>query len=132
MKPNYSIFDMAIDYIEAFKALNLKDIYLFGTSQGGMISMVISLKCDLIKKMILGSTTPIVSSEEFSIIQSWIDLAKENKCIELSLAFAKYIYTKEIFDKFKDALIEVSKTYTKLDLERFIICASAINQRKKF
>ena len=54
MKPNYSVFDMAIDYIEAFKALDLKDIYLFGTSQGGMISMVISLKCDLIKKMVLG------------------------------------------------------------------------------
>ena len=126
IEPNYSISDMASDYIEAFKNLGLKDIYLFGTSQGGMISMVISLKCNLVKKMVLGSTTPIVSSKEFSIIQSWIDLAKENKCEELSLSFAKYIYTKEIFDKFRDALIEVSKTYTKLDLERFIICASAI------
>ena len=41
---NYSVYDMARDTASAIRELGLKDIYLFGASQGGMISMVIAIE----------------------------------------------------------------------------------------
>ena len=54
---SYSIEDMAMDTLDAFHALGLKDIFLFGASQGGMIALQIAVtEPDLICRLALGST----------------------------------------------------------------------------
>ena len=124
---NYSINDMANDYIEAFDALNLKDLYLFGASQGGMILMLIALKrSNLVKKMVIGSSTPIVTSEKFIEINNWINLAKNKLKKELYLSFASLIYPTDFYNKYENIIIEQSKDVTDNDLDRFIICANAL------
>ena len=60
----YKIKQMARDSIAAIHALGLKDIYLFGTSQGGMICQFIAaFEPFLVKKMILASTTSSLKTD---------------------------------------------------------------------
>ena len=53
----YTVADMANDTAAAMRALGLKDVSLFGASQGGMIAQCIAIAHpDLIETLILGST----------------------------------------------------------------------------
>ena len=50
----YTINDLANDLLEAITLLNLKDIYLFGASQGGMISFTLTINHpNLFKKLVV-------------------------------------------------------------------------------
>ena len=123
----YSVFDIAHDTAEAVKALGLDDVCLFGASQGGMISAVIAFEHpELVKKLILGSTSARVDDEGFNGISEWIELAKSGDAEALYLAFGEAVYTNEVFEQSKDLLIGAAKTVTKEDLERFVILASGI------
>ena len=53
LPPVYSVRDMARDTAAAFKALGLRDVCLFGASQGGMIAMVLAIEYpELVGKMV--------------------------------------------------------------------------------
>ena len=70
---DYSVYDMARDTAEAFKALGLNRINLFGASQGGMIAMVIAVEHpELVQKLILGSTSACVEDTQMQTIEKWI------------------------------------------------------------
>ena len=84
----YSVEEMARDTAEAMKALGLKDMYLFGASQGGMMALVIAIEYpELVKKMVLGSTSAHVLPEQFRSIERWIAFADANDPVGL------YLYT---------------------------------------
>ena len=120
----YSVYDIAEDTFEVLKALDLKDIYLFGASQGGMAAMVLASRHpDIIKKAVIGSSTPFVDSGNDSVIRSWIDLAEKGDKLNLSLDFARKLYPEEVFEKFRDVFAASSDKYTDADIERFIILA---------
>ena len=77
LPPVYSVRDMARDTAAAFKALGLRDVCLFGASQGGMIAMVLAIEYPgLVGRMALGSTSSHVKEPQFRVIEGWIDLAK--------------------------------------------------------
>ena len=123
----YSIHDMAGDTAEAIKALGLKDIYLFGASQGGMIAMTIAIEHpELVKKMVLGSTSSCVQPKQQAAVDAWIDLARRKEKKELYQNFGKIIYPPEVYAQYEDYFAEVSKTVEDSDLERFIILAGSI------
>ena len=68
LKRGYTIDDMAYDMINAFDELCLKDINVISTSQGGQIAQVVAIKRpDLIKKLVLFSTTPIITDEKYDL-----------------------------------------------------------------
>ena len=63
--PVYSVRDMAQDTAEAFQILGLKNVCLFGASQGGMIGLVLAIEHpELIRKMVLGSTSAHVQEAQ--------------------------------------------------------------------
>ena len=69
----YPVHDMAIDTAEAIISLGLKDVYLFGASQGGMIVLEIAIEYpDLVKKLAVGSTSANLRSQESEAIDEWI------------------------------------------------------------
>ena len=124
-KFGYSIYDMANDTLDAIKLLGLKDIYLFGASQGGMISALMVLKEEsLFKKVVVASTT--FNLTNYTNINSWIKDAGKNNKEDLFLDFSKLIYTNDVYEKYKDYLIEESKTVTENDINNFIIFASSL------
>ena len=125
----YSINEMAIDTVEVIKALALKDICLFGVSQGGMIAMVIAIQYPiLVKKLVLGSTACKIQTTQNDTIEEWIRLAKEKRPEDLYLSFGKRIYPKELFEKYRRALILLAKQVDSHDLKRFIVLAEGIRQ----
>ena len=123
----YSVEEMARDTAEAMKALGLKDTYLFGASQGGMMALVIAIEYpELVKKLVLGSTSAHVLPEQFRSIERWIALAEANDPVGLYLSFGEKIYPPEVFRQFREALIAAGKTVTEAELRRFVILARGI------
>ena len=70
----YSIYDMADDTAAVMKELGLSDTYVFGASQGGMIAMAMTIRYpELVKKLVLGSTSPHVKPHQRAVLDRWID-----------------------------------------------------------
>ena len=68
----YPVRAMAEDTAAAFQALGLRDVFLFGASQGGMMAMEIALRHpELVRKLALGSTASRVEDARFGNIQTW-------------------------------------------------------------
>lgn len=125
LPPVYSIYDMAKDTATVIKGLGLKDIYLCGVSQGGMIAMSIAIENPrLVKKLALGSTSSHVDAKQLAAINEWISLAQKGEKEALCLSFAEKIYPPNVYDQCKDYFINLSKTITDEDIKRFIILAS--------
>ena len=123
----YHVEEMARDTAEAMLALGLKDVYLFGASQGGMMALVIAIEYPgLVKKLVLGSTSAHVLPEQFRSIERWIALAEANDPVGLYLSFGEKIYPPAVFGQFREALIAAGKTVTEAELRRFIILARGI------
>ena len=123
----YSVQDIAHDTASVFQALGLKNVCLFGASQGGMIALVIAIEYpDLVRKMVLGSTSAHVQTSQFRVIDSWIDLAKRGDKEGLYLEYGKEIYPSAVFSQYRETLIEASADVTDNDLERFIILADGM------
>lgn len=124
---DYSIYDMADDTAAAMRELGLSDAYMFGASQGGMIAMVIAIKYpELVRKLVLGSTSAHVKPEQRSVIEKWIDLAEKRKAKELYREFGNDIYPHDVYEQYRDYFDEMADSVTDEELERFVIFAKAI------
>ncbi len=123
----YSIYDMADDTAAAMKELGIKDACIFGASQGGMIALVIAIKYpELVKKLVLGSTSSHVKEEQRAVIDKWIELAKKKDRVGLYLEYGKEIYPPQVYEQYKGYFEEVAKTVTDEELAKFVILASSI------
>ena len=120
--PRYPVREMARDTAEAFKALGLQNVCVFGVSQGGMIALVMAIEYpELIRKMVLGSTSAHVREAQFRILERWAELARKKDSVGLYLEFGKEIYPPEVYEQYRETLIAAARTVTDADLERFII-----------
>ena len=123
----YSIYDMADDTAAVMKELGLKDTYVFGASQGGMIGQVLAIRYpELVKKLVLGSTSSHVKPEQRTVIDHWIELAKEKDPKELYQNFGKEVYPPAVYEQYKDYFNDVAETVKESELEKFAILAEAI------
>ena len=124
---SYSVYDMARDTAEAFRVLGMEDICLFGASQGGMMAMSIAAGAPgLVKKLVLASTSPRITEEQFRAVGEWTAKAGAGNRKELYLAFGEAIYPKAIFEHSRDLLTAISETVTDEDLKRFVILADGL------
>lgn len=122
----YDMDTMAEDTIKAMDAVGIKNVYLLGVSQGGMLAQLIAVKRpDLIKKMVLCSTAACVEPEEENRIKDWMILAQQGKSEELSLAFARLVYSPEIVEANKQLFTGMAESFTEDELARFVIMAGA-------
>ncbi|WP_051656590.1 alpha/beta fold hydrolase [Butyrivibrio sp. AE3004] len=123
----YAIEDMANDTIEVIKALGLKNINIISTSQGGMISMTIALKCpELINNLVVESSSSHMNEKSLAVIGKWIELAKSGESEALMLEFADKCYTADYVNKYRDAFKKLATLVTDEDLKRFVIIAEGI------
>ena len=124
---DYSIYDIAEDTVKVMKELGLKDIYLFGASQGGMIAMVIAIRYpELVKKAVLGSTSPHVKPEQRAVIDRWIDLAAKKDREGLCREYGREIYPPAVYEQYSGFFSDMAKRVTDEELERFLILAKSI------
>ena len=123
----YSVHDMARDTAEAFQALGLEKVCVFGASQGGMIALVLAIEHpELVGRMVLGSSSAHVREEQYRVIEEWIRLAKAGDREGLYLAFGEEIYPPSVFEQYRETLIAAAGTVTGRDLQRFVILAEGM------
>ncbi len=121
MPEGYSVYNMAEDTANAIKTLGLSDICLFGVSQGGMLAMIIAAEhSETVSKLALGSSAAFVTKESSAVLNEWIDYAQSGNAEKLYLSFGEKLYSKEFFERHKDAFIKIAETVTKEDLKRFL------------
>ncbi|MBR0136517.1 MAG: alpha/beta fold hydrolase, partial [Clostridia bacterium] len=124
---SYTVRDMAADTFEAMDALGLRNVCLFGASQGGMIAELIAVRRpELVGKLILGSASARVDEERFSVIERWIGLSEEGDRVGLYLDFGESIYPEDVFLKYRDALVLIAGTVSDEELRRFEILAEGM------
>lgn len=127
LPPAYPIVQMASDTAEAITALGLRNTFLFGASQGGMIAMVLAIEYpELVQKLVLGSSSSRLDPSAFAILQRWIRLAENGSAEALYLDFGKSLYPSQVFMQVKDNLIAAAKTVTNHDLRRFVTLAKGM------
>ncbi len=118
----YTVHQMAEDTALIMQELGLKDVYLFGASQGGMMALEIAIDHpELVRWMVLGSTTSHVRDGQYELLERWAYLARAKEKRELYLEFAQALYPQEMYEAYKDMFIRAAETVTDKDLERFII-----------
>lgn len=122
MPEHYSIHDMAEDTVEAINALGLKDLYVSGASQGGMIAMDMAINHpELVRKIAVGSTAARLMPERFGFFQQMIDLCRNKDAESLYLLFGETIFPEPSFEMLRNAYIEAAKTVTDEEMDRFAI-----------
>ena len=120
----YSVKEMAEDTAIAMLALGLRDVYLFGAPQGGMMAMVIAIEHpELVKKLVLGSTSSHVWDHQYQVLDRWVDMAHSGDRKALYLEFGEKIYPSAVFEQFRDVLAAAAESVTDEDLKRFVILA---------
>ena len=119
---SYPVEEMAKDTAEAFKALGLKNINLYGVSMGGMTAMEIAAEePELVETLMLASTCANVSGDKVRILNEWEKLATAKDIEGLYMSFGQALYPADVFETVKEPLLAAAKTVTDKELERFII-----------
>ena len=123
----YSVDQMAEDTALAMETLGLGNMYLFGASQGGMMSLLIgSRHPELVRKMVLGSAACCVNARMEETVGKWIALAEEGQAVPLYLDFGEKLYPAEAYRSFKNLLIQAGESVTAEELSRFVIMAGSM------
>ena len=125
----YSVNDMADDYIAAFEALGLKDVAIYGISQGGMIALALTLKRpDLVSALVLGSTSARISDESKTVVKSWNTLSAAKDEQGLIDSFIKYVYSPAFVEQFGPAIADSLNGITDEEFKRLTILTGRMNE----
>lgn len=123
---DYTVYDMADDTAAVMKKLGLRNAFVFGASQGGMIGLLMAIRYpELVAKLAVGSTSSHVYAPQRGVIDRWIELAREGDRVGLYREFGKQIYPPKVYEQYKDYFTEAAKNVTDEELSKFIICAKA-------
>ncbi len=126
LKQGTTIKDLANSTAKQLKKLGIKDAYIFGASQGGMIAQEVAINYpELVAKLVLGSTLSKTNDTFESVINNWILLASNKKEDELLECFIKDVYANDTYNNYKDILMEANKNISDEEYQRFIILAKA-------
>lgn len=122
----YTVNDIALDTARAMNELGLKNVYMVGVSQGGMIAQRIAAEFPkLVEKLILCVTLSRQNDTVQKVIGNWIELAKRRDFKAISYDTVDKIYSDEYARKNKWAAPIFAAIISREDIERFIILAKA-------
>lgn len=124
----YTIEMMAQDYINAFKDIGLKDVSLYGISQGGMIALSIAVQSpDLVSAVVVGSSAARISTVTAETIDEWNRLAALEDEEALVLSFGNKVYSKAFFKQYKDAIVAANRGITAEEFARLVRLTGKMN-----
>lgn len=119
--------DYSDDLNEAFEELDIKDAYLMGVSQGGMIAQRFALDHkDKLKGLILVVTSCRMNETINSTIGSWIKMAKDDDYQGIMLDLARLSYSENVTKKQIKLVKHLGNIGKPKSFDRFIIQAEAI------
>ena len=121
-----TIDDLANDLASKMEALHLKDTYILGVSQGGMIAQSLAIHYPhLVKKMVLAVTLSKQNDMVENVISHWISLCEQNKMKELILDMTYKLYSPSYVSKYKPFLPLLTILQKPKNIHRFINLAKS-------
>lgn len=122
----YTIHDIAEDTVKAIEKTGLNEIYLFGASQGGMISQDMAVNHpELIKKMVLAVTLSKNNETVREAVNCWLELAKSGELTGVAKDYTYKGFSEEYLKKYKLLIPLFIKSQKYMPVERFVILAKA-------
>lgn len=124
--PGYSVEDMARDQALALRALGLKDVALYGVSQGGMVAQHIAANYpELVWKLILGCSTSKAEPQQLKVIGEWTRLARAHDGDSFVKAFIRDCFSEAFAKRYGRALQAMYKDVSAEEMDRFAIFSDA-------
>lgn len=121
MPEKYTVYDMAEDTVSVMNYLNLKNVCLLGTSQGGMISLCIALKHpELISKMIVCASSPVTNELFKKNLKIWEEFTLKRDGKNLAGAFADSIFSEDTLKEFRESFLEQNGNPTEEEYRKFL------------
>lgn len=122
---NYSLEQMADDTVIKINELDLKDIYLYGVSQGGMIAQIIALKYpELVRKLALASTCSYTLE---GTVNNWAEASGKHDLEGLLKGFVSEVYGDAYYEQYKDGIFAAYGDLSEEEMDKFTVLASAVN-----
>lgn len=122
----YSIAQMAEDTAAAMQALGIKNAYVMGCSQGGMMAQVMAATHpELVSKLVLCCTAARPSATAEKVLGHWVELAREGDVKPLNRDVFAHIYSEAFYNKNAQSFALAEGLGSEQDLKRFIALGSA-------
>ena len=126
LKNGYTTREMARDQKRAMDILGIKEAYIFGISQGGMIVQYLAIDYpEVVKKLVIGVSVSRQNETVKQTVNNWISMAKNNKYGDLVQDTMKKTYTDKKYRKYKLAMPIIKLLSKPKSFKRFIIQANA-------
>ncbi|MCF0195226.1 MAG: alpha/beta hydrolase [Bacteroidaceae bacterium] len=91
---SYTVEEMADDTAEAMRMLGLKDAYLYGCSQGGMIAQVIAARYpELVARLAVCSTMASIGDVTAPTLNEWSSYAAAGDMLSFVRSFHNAVYS---------------------------------------
>ena len=124
VEAGYSLEDMARDQVLAMQALGLKDVALYGVSQGGMVAQhIAATHPELVWKLVLGCSTSKPEPQQLEVIGNWARLARAHDREGLVDAFIRDCFSVKFAERYSRALRAMYKDVSDAEMDRFAIFA---------
>ncbi len=121
-----TIHSLAEDLADAMHQLGLKDCYVFGASQGGMIAQDLAIHHpELVKRMVLAVTLCRNNETVEKVIHDWIGMAGERGLNDIALDYITKGFSESYLKKYRLFLPLLMKMQKMVPAERFITLAKA-------
>ncbi len=122
--PGYSLEEMARDQVLAMQALGLKDVALYGVSQGGMVAQhIAATHPELVWKLVLGCSTSKPEPQQLEVIGNWACLARAHDREGLVEAFIRDCFSVKFAERYSRALRAMYKDVSEAEMDRFAVFA---------
>ncbi len=127
MKEGDTVRDIAHKTAEAMDAEGIEEAYVFSASTGGMIAQCLAvIRPDLVKCMILASTTSRMTAENDAGIGKWVSAASEGRLDELGEMFLENVYSEQTVRLYRMIILDGMKDPSEDEIRRFTVLAHAI------
>ena len=129
----YSVEEIARDTALAMKQLGIKNAYILGVSQGGMIAQCLAMDYpELVDKMVLAVTLARPNSMVESCIDSWIDMVTNGSMEAFTKDMLVKMYSGKYMKKYGFMVPLVVKLYKPKGIDRFVRLARAASNYSRY
>ena len=121
-----TVRELASDIAAAMDHLGLADAHIFGVSQGGMIAQYLAIdRPDLVQKLVLAVTLSRNNETVRSVIESWVEMTRQNRIRELVADMAQKMYSDAYIHRYRPFLPLLTLAQKPKDVPRFLTLARA-------
>jgi len=122
----YTTREMAADQAAAMNTLGLKDVFVIGVSQGGMVAQFLAIDHpELITRLVLAVSTPEASETLKTVAAEWMSIAREGNYRNLMIDMMKKTYTEAYLKKIQRYYPIITRFGKPKSFDRFLIQAQA-------